>query len=147
MKAKLLTGINAVIAALLGMLGITGCENKGDDNLCMYGVPTATLDLSGAVTDEEHQSLENIRVAVHVDGSQPFRDTLYTTEDGMFTREYDFFPGIEYVDIIVEDTTGVYEKDSVRVTNLKFEGGDGNWNQGTATVQHDFELKKKSEND
>lgn len=145
MKRKILTGINALIALLLGILGLNGCFR------CEYGTPHATFEAAGTVTDEDNKPLENIRVTLK-DRYRPnldYRRTMpdvYTADDGTYTvGPYDFFP-VDSLDIIVTDTTGVYASDSVSVKvdydRSNVEWGD-NWNDGDGYVHQDFQLKKK----
>ena len=86
MKRKVLTGINALIALLLGILGLNGCFR-----LVEYGTPYATFEAAGTITDEDNKPLENIRVTLK-DRYRPNRDyrrtmpDVYTADDGTYTR-------------------------------------------------------------
>ena len=62
MKVKVLNRVNMLIAFILGVLGVTGCNNIAElegqriDNdtivRCMYGVPSPMLD--GSVITEDN---------------------------------------------------------------------------------------------
>lgn len=146
MKRKVLTGINALIALLLGILGLNGCFRVE------YGTPHATFEAAGTITDEDNKPLENIRVTLK-DRYRPNRDyrrtfpAVYTDDGGEYVigPYNDFFPK-DSMDIIVTDTTGVYASDSVSVKvdydRSKVKWGD-NWNSGAGYVHQDFQLKKK----
>lgn len=153
MKRKVLTGINALIALLLGILGLNGgCLLKyGPAIVAEYGVPHAMFEATGTITNEENEPIENIRVTLK-DRYRPNRDyrstmlDVYTADDGTYTvGPYGFFP-VDSLDIIVTDTTGVYASDSVSVKvdydRSKVKWGD-NWDSGAGYVHQDFQLKKK----
>lgn len=141
MKKKLLTTINSLIAMLLSALGLSSCIFGA-----MYGVPHATFELSGTVTDEAEQPLKDIQVGLRRRGDGYPGVVGYTDENGRYEWTVgDFFP-VDSIDIIVSDTNGVYMRDSVRV-GIEYDSrgkrwGDS-WNHGTGTVQQDFRLKKK----
>ncbi len=134
MKKSLLTGTNAVITFLMALLGFgtTGCFMKYGAPV-EYGVPYASFEAAGKVTDEETQPVENIRV------------TMKTKRENGYVSLEDNWP-IDSVDIIVTDTADVYEGDSVRVKvdydRSGVSKGD-NWNNGKGIVRQDFQLKKK----
>ena len=138
MKTKILTGINALIAALMAFLGV-GCQEP----INMYGVPHATLDVSGIITDEANQPLKDIKVQVRLLGitSGPkFSDEsgkyLFHSQDGLY---------LDSVDILVQDTAGVYASDSARVAVdlVEYDNIHG-WQVGEATAHQDFQLKKNN---
>ncbi len=146
MRRTILTGINAVIALLLGLLGLNGCGRKE------YGTPYATFEAVGTITDEANKPVENIQVTLK-DRYRPNRDyrrtypAVYTDDGGEYViGPYNgFFPN-DSMDIIVTDTSGIYAPDSVSVKvdydRSKVAWGD-NWNEGAGYVHQDFRLKKK----
>jgi putative lipoprotein (rSAM/lipoprotein system) len=142
MKARLLTRVNAFIALLMGVLGFGSCESH---LIAEYGCPHATLEVSGTITDESNQPVENIQVKVKSEGRQITQEA-YSNADGQYTTDqYAIFP-VSTVDLIVTDTAGVYEGDSVRmdVTYDKSQVAKGDhWDEGDAVIQYDFQLKKK----
>ena len=149
MKAKLLTRINALIATLVSLLGFTSCGNflVKYGAPVEYGTPFATWDVSGKVSDEENNPIENAQVIVRSPKPGQIRDTLYSDEEGLYRGSY---PGVfpysnDSIDIVVRDTAGVYASDSVRVA-VEYDksevADDDSWNRGTAYIQQDFQLKK-----
>lgn len=141
MKKSLLTGINALIAILLAFLGFGSCERALE-----YGCPYASFEAAGKVTDKDAQPVENIRVrAKDIRGDKYFPEQ-YTDEAGEYVVASDYNFPLDSVDVIVTDTAGVYEGDSVRVKveydRSKVAKGD-HWNNGKGIVRHDFQLKKK----
>lgn len=140
MKTGLLIGINALIAFLLGVLGFSSC------NRSMYGVPHAELEATGKVTNELNEPVNSARVTLRhkYDGDC---DT-YTDEDGIYSLRLrgEMFP-VDSVQIVVSDTSGVYEADSVRL-KVDYDRSDAkqrgdSWYRGTGYIYQDFTLKKK----
>ena len=139
MKAKVLTRINALIAFLLGVLGFSSCNR-----VSMYGVPHAELEATGKVTNELNEPVNSARVTLrHKYGGDC--DT-YTDEDGIYSLRGGMFP-VDSVQIVVSDTSGVYEADSVRL-KVDYDRSDAkqrgdSWYRGTGYIYQDFTLKKK----
>ena len=150
MKKKILTGINALIAAILGSMGLTSCfPNAYGVLYTEYGCPYATLDVSGTITDSETQPVENIQVSVKLNpapeaGRIP---VAFSAEDGTYEGELEGVFPLETAMLYAEDTTGVYATDSA-VVELKYDNSQvspsDHWNSGTATVKQDFQLKKNN---
>ena len=150
MKKSLLTGINALIAFLLTLLGFGSCERPYlkyglPYPVSEYGCPYASFEAAGKVTDKDAQPVENIRVRVKGIRGDEYFPEQYTDEAGEYVVTSYIFP-LDSVDVIVTDTAGVYEGDSVRVKveydRSKVAKGD-HWNNGKGIVRHDFQLKKK----
>lgn len=154
MKAKVLTRINALLALLLSALGFNGCGffpvKYGVGPVAEYGCPYAQFEATGVVTDEERQPLENVQVIFKNKGNndtpREYLPTVYTDEQGTYTFEMEYVLPMDSMDIIVADTAGVYESDSVRVKVDYDRSGvasDDHWNAGVGIVYQDFQLKKK----
>lgn len=144
MKAKVLNSINALMVMLLAALGFNSCIGE-----MKYGVQYATLEVSGTVTDSAAQPLEAMRVTVkhHEEKwEQQMLPRTYTNELGVYNEKNEYAFPYRTLDIIVEDPSGVYERDSVRVEvtyDRKGASKDDDWWEGNAHVQQDFQLKKK----
>ena len=132
MKVKVLTWINSVLAFLLGITGFSSCKPEAIAE--KYGVPYALLEVSGTITDQAKKPLENIQVTVKRKDNNDFLGEVYSEADGRYVMESDYVFPEDSFDILVTDTAGVYESDSVRV-KAEYENGSPN--------QHDFQLKKK----
>lgn len=140
MKAKLLTSINSLLVFLLGVLGFSSCNY-----MVKYGVPHAELEVSGMVTNQEEQRLEDMRVTVKQEGRQALPRT-YTNQAGWYEEHGYIDVPRNTVDIIVEDPSGVYASDSIHLEityDKKDVSKSDDWNEGKATVRQDFKLKKK----
>ena len=144
MKKKILTGINAMIAAMMGFLAV-GCKEPVN----MYGVPHADLNVSGTITDEENQPVENIQVSVKLNFN-PWSEKIpvaVSAEDGLYEGELEGVFPVQTAMLYADDTTGVYASDSaeVKLTYDKSQvSPSDHWNGGTATVNQDFQLKKNN---
>jgi len=152
---RLLFKINALLSAVIAMLGITSCNyfakygipfEPGDGEVvCMYGVPHSTVKASGHVSDEKTNApIEGIRIRYVADS-----DTLSTLTDakGEFLIKGDqiFSPDTAYIfaDDIDGEQNGSYESASITVP-LTYSEGDGAWNEGNATVNGlEIKLKQK----
>ena len=140
MKVKLLTSINSLLVFLLGVLGFSSCNY-----MVKYGVPHAELEVSGMVTNQEEQRLEDMRVTVKQEGRQALPRT-YTNQAGWYEEHGYIDVPRNTVDIIVEDPSGVYASDSIHLEityDKKDVSKNDDWNEGKATVRQDFKLKKK----
>ena len=147
MKVKFINKVNSLIGLLISVLGFgtISCGKKYgvEPVVAEYGVPYATIEATGTVTDEEKKPIENIRVTVSAQGVY---SEAYSDKEGAYqTTDNGAFP-VEYVDVIATDTAGIYQADTVRV---KMEYDDSNvnsndhWNEGVGSVKQDFQLKKK----
>ena len=144
MKTKILTGINALIAALFGVLGMS-CRQL----VAEYGCPYATLDVSGTITDSEAQPVENIQVSVKLNANPQAGKVpvAVSAEDGLYEGELEGVFPVQTAMLYADDTTGVYASDSaeVKLTYDKSQVSPSDrWNSGTATVKQDFQLKKNN---
>jgi len=157
MKAKLLTRINSLLSVLVSMLGFSGCDfyrvKYGVPIEAEYGIPYATFEAVGTITDDEDKPLKDIRVQIKSKWQQadaPEDPALVTSTDE--TGKYniylvDYFP-VDSVDLVVRDEAGIYASDSVRVKvdydRSNVSPGD-HWNEGNGFVEQDFTLQKKQD--
>jgi len=147
MKAKFLKSINAFLeAAIIGLVGtsFSSCTKYGIVEV-EYGAPYATLEVSGAITDEEAKPVANIRVTVRNEDHQILPEA-YSEEDGLYSTQANGAFPIPHIEIIAEDTSGVYAPDTAHV-DVQYDRSDvskgDHWNEGKASIQQDFQLKKK----
>lgn len=127
----------------MGLLGLTTCSSEA--TVVMYGAPTATYKVKGTVVNEKNQPIKNIRaviteVPIESGWGQTAQDTVYTNSSGEFNLSKDGFP-LDEVKMAVELTdidgveNGEYQSkaDTVTFKRSELSGGDGSWNEGTAT--------------
>lgn len=139
-QIKWLKTYNAIIIAVLGMLGFTSCEEPRDE----YGTPSATFIVQGKVTDKSNnQPIENIQVEVG------WRNSVYTNSDGKYEFSIGEFPESQTFPIsfrdVDDDLNGSYmDLDTiVEFKDPKFTGGKGNWYEGVATKEFNIQLNPK----
>ena len=152
MKAKFLRYINTFLeTAIMVLVGVSfgGCATKygvgPEPVVAEYGAPYATFEVSGSVTNEDSKPAAGIRVTVQSDGN-PLLPETYSEEDGLYTiKDGGAFP-MPHIEIIAEDTSGMYAPDTARV-DVQYDRSsvskDEGWNFGKASIIQDFQLKKK----
>lgn len=156
MNVKFYHWYNAVLAALLGLLGFSACEN-GDGPLCMYGTPTVNYQVQGTVTDEQDRPIQGIKVKVEVqydtESLHPYSagiDSVETDASGAYQTHMMSIPSYEGLKLIVEDVDGEanggqFQSDTLELTDLprqQTKKGDGAWNWGTYVLTGNVKLKK-----
>ena len=135
------------MGAVLGLLGY-GC--KEEQVRTMYGVPSGDLTFESQVTNEANDPLEGIQVIRYggwKDSAgtmfwEEWADTLYTNADGKVHKEYTGDIPVTLHKVIVNDTSGKYQSDSV-IAEVTYKDGEGAWYSGKATLKTDFVLKNK----
>lgn len=157
MKARIKRLYQAVVGALLTMLGFNGCKAISNiiEPKCEYGMPHADYTLKGTVKDEKGKPLEGISVK--------YRRQDQYMEDGWI--EYEFttdangsvstslpteFPydPKEQVEIALEDidgeANGTFAKDTLRKDDFKVdftEDKESSWYKGSYVVTFDARMK------
>ena len=160
MKVRFNRWYNAVLAALMSMLGY-GCSSSEDSaDALMYGVPVAGYQIKGQVTDEAGTPVQGIKTAVKIIMSSPSadgkkevyaRDSVLTDASGKYDISFATTPGNPETKLIVEDIDGEanggeFLSDTLDVDFEKailIEEGDGRMKGDTYEVYQDIKLKKK----
>ena len=159
MKQKLLSFYSRLLAACFVLLGfgtcVTGCNNQME----MYGTPSADYKVKGKAVSSEagKAAVKDIRVVMimaDADEDSPYLtgDTTYTDSKGNFETKWPGFPSeewkfkIKFQDIDGE-ANGLFE-DKEQIVTFKdsdFKGGNG-WYAGEALKDMgNVELKPKKE--
>ena len=110
-----------------------------------YGCPYAEYDVEGYVYDENGNMLENMQVVVGTyDRDWRSPDTVYTNKDGHYRAIHSLTStGGDCIEVIVNDTAGVYESDSRHISSGKMTVEDkDSWNV-KYSMRADFRLNKK----
>ena len=110
-----------------------------------YGCPYAEYDVEGQVYGENNEPLENIQVVVRTyDQEWDYPDTIYTNADGYYRAIHSLTStGGDCMEVIVNDTAGVYESDSRHISSGKMTVEDkDSWNV-RYSMRADFKLNKK----
>ena len=160
MKVRFNRWYNAVLAALMSMLGY-GCSSSEDSaDALMYGVPVAGYQIKGQVTDEGGTPVQGIKTSVKIIMSSPSadgkkevyaRDSVLTDASGKYDISFATTPGNPETKLIVEDIDGEanggeFLSDTLDVDFEKailIEEGDGRMKGDTYEVYQDIKLKKK----
>ena len=162
MKVRFYRWYNAVLTALLSMLGY-GCSSSEEEiNVLMYGAlveygaPHADYIVKGMVTDEAETPVQGIKTFLkQVDKTEAGTiifgmDSIQTNETGGYQLEYTGLPqpGIKLIveDVDGEANGGEFLSDTLDVNfdNATQTGkGDGKWYGGVYEITQDVKLKKK----
>ena len=145
MKVRFNRWYNALLTALLAMLGYESCSQHGLDE---YGTPTVDYQVKGFVTDLQGTPIQGIKVRApyNFDGSEG--QSVLTDENGRF--ELDEFHS-EYNDKLIvedidgEDNGGEFQSDTIDIWDLpkkEVEKGSG-WYEGKYEVTANIKLKQK----
>ena len=145
MKVRFNRWYNALLTALLAMLGYESCSLNSPDE---YGTPTVDYQVKGFVTDLLGTPIQGIRVRApyNFDGSEG--QSVLTDENGRF--ELDEFHS-EYNDKLIvedidgEDNGGEFQSDTIDIWDLpkkEVEKGSG-WYEGKYEVTAKIKLKLK----
>lgn len=152
MKVRLNRWYNAVLTALLGLLGFESCDSPDEYGPIpvAYGTPHADFIVKGVVTDEANHPIEGIRAQFLNDYNWGAISTTtdasgnYEVKATTFSDFYDCLLVVE--DIDGEANGGEFLSDTLDLSKSKpvqVKKGDGGWYQGTYELSHDIKLKKK----
>lgn len=143
MKTKARTWFNLLMTTVLGLLGF------GTFSCGMYGVPSGDLAFEGQVVNEKQEPLKGIRIVRAGGWGTPssemvwedWPDTLYTNDEGRFSRFYAGTFPLEYQMVTATDPSGVYESSDI-VLYVQYKGGHG-WYHGKANLNISLVMKEK----
>ena len=161
MKVRFNRWYNAVLTALLSIIGY-GCSSSDDpEYICMYGTPHADYQFSGTVTDESGSPVKGIKVSA----KNVYRrydstlietygvDSTLTDSKGKYAVEGGAFLGEHILKLIVEDLDGEanggnFMNDTIDIDfdnakKVKEPDKDDYWSEGTFAINQDIKLKKK----
>ena len=146
MKVRFNRWYNALLTALLAMLGYESCSLNSPDE---YGTPTVDYQVKGFVTDLLGTPIQGIKVRApysYIDGSEG--QNVLTDENGRFELDefHSMLYGKLYVeDIDGEDNGGEFQSDTIDIWDLpkkEVEKGSG-WYEGKYEVTANIKLKLK----
>lgn len=161
MKVRFNRWYNAVLTALLSIIGY-GCSSSDDpEYICMYGTPHADYQFMGTVTDESGSAVMGIKVSA----KNVYRrydsavietygvDSTLTDSKGKYAIECRKYPGESTLKLIVEDLDGeanggAFKNDTIDIDfdnakKVKEPDKDDYWSDGTFAITQDIKLKKK----
>lgn len=129
----------------LALLGFTACSETAED---MYGTPTGTFEIKGAVTAESDGStVEGASIAVKPNGiNYPINHPVVCDDKGNYTVKEVNHPFDKVRVVCTPGADSGLAADSVDV-ELKYhetkESKKDSWNVGTAESRVNFKLKAK----
>lgn len=116
----------------------------------MYGTPVVKYTIKGKVESTSNEVIAGARAIITIGNTNNnpyYKDTIFTDEAGRFVRTYDsrLRPTDDIYRITVNDPSGAFgsQIQPVSFKNVKFTGGDGNWDRGEATKEVEFHLIPK----
>jgi putative lipoprotein (rSAM/lipoprotein system) len=156
MKIKFTHWYNALLAALLALLGFDSCIGENGGGTVEYGTPSVSFQVKGNVKSSDGKPIRGIRVISKIahDKFSMNVDTAYTDTDGNFESKKlgEFSRGALEQELMTlyEDVdgkaNGEFEKDSLEGSKMIYkqtEKGEGNWYNGHYEVTADKTLKEK----
>ncbi|MBQ9650413.1 MAG: radical SAM-associated putative lipoprotein [Prevotella sp.] len=162
MKVRFNRWYNAVLTALLGLLGFESCDSPDEYGPipCEYGTPCADYQISGIVTDESNSPIKDIKVSAKfvyqaIDGRVETYGVDSTQTDGLgkYAFESRRFYGDPDLKLIVEDIDGEgnggdFKSDTIDIDydnakKVKEPAKGDSWSTGTYAINQDIRLKKK----
>lgn len=150
MKKKYLKVSNCLLTGMLALLGCSSNEPFNDPDIVLeYGTPSATYQIKGKVVDHTtKEPLRDMKVIVTPNNNSKeyfSKDTLLTSNDGTFAKDFDHIFPCDEIKVVAQDTTGNYGKDSTQVAITKKDyvtGSSGNWFVGIAKKEVTVTMKK-----
>ena len=129
---NLVLKISKWLFTMMGFAAVS-CDSFASLSPCAYGTPTMDYTVMGKVVNMRQEPLEGIKIKPRWDKWPP--DSTYTDSQGAFVvarksgalewKSDKFY----YAPLIVEDTAGVYHKDTVYIKVVQIKEGDG-WYRG-----------------
>lgn len=155
MKVRFTRWYNAVLTALLGLLGFESCSNFKEE-VEEYGCPSADYIIKGTIADEAGTPVQGIKtslkqVLVTVEGSYVYGvDSILTSESGNYQLKSNEIPA-GLTKLIVEDIDGKlnggeFLSDTLDIDYekaVKTKEGDRRWYSGVYEITQNVKLKKK----
>jgi putative lipoprotein (rSAM/lipoprotein system) len=147
-KRVIIKHINWFLAAILSLLGFSGCKPEINNERYEYGTPYATFSFHGTVSDKRGMPVKSIKVEVTLAGDEYIEGETQTDERGQYSTQFRTFPVDEFQVIVSDvdgDLNGSYMNDTIPATINKtdyYEVGEG-WNHGSADKEVNIILKDK----
>lgn len=146
-KRNALIRYNKIIAAILGILGIsTSCDPIF---VAEYGTPYAIFKINGTIENTlNSDNIENIRVIIGDEWHDA--DSVLTDATGSFALNYNGFGGEENIYLSIKDIDGAANGEFqdldtiIQFNDPVFIDGDGSWYMGETSKTVSIKLKPKS---
>ena len=137
-RISLSTMVKALSSSLLTLLGFSSCS----DNEVMYGMPFGSFEVKGAVTDDNGKPVSDAEIRVTLPELSSGIESLGTTHTGD-DGNYDISESgwSSRLKIVCIPSQSELLPDSL-IVDMKYKGGDKEWNKGHAEKTVNFQLKK-----
>lgn len=141
--SSFLTGICSVLLSLLGF----GCSSSPDepDYPLMYGMPTGSFEIKGAVTDENGNDVENATIRVTPPDYDSYLTNLTDKTDAEGNYSISSSGILRSAKVVCIPQQSSLEADSI-IVELDYKNWDKSdgWYRGHAEKTVDFILKSKN---
>ncbi len=138
LEIKFLKAYNAIIVALMALLGFSNCTDPRDE----YGSPSATFKVNGKVTDLlTSRAIQDIKVLMQGDSTQTDAEGRFSLSQVSFPTDQTFV--IQFKDIDGAANGGQFQlKDTlVEFKDPQFINGDGSWYAGETSLEFNLNLE------
>jgi len=152
MKVRFNRWYNAVLSALLGLLGFESCDSPEEYGSIPveYGTPHADYIVKGVVSDEAGNPVQGIQANFMYDMNFGVISAS-TDASGNYEINARAFPEFHDCQLVVEDIDGEanggeFLSDTLDLSTKKpvqVKKGSGAWYDGTYELSQDIKLKKK----
>jgi len=150
MKVRINRWYNALVTALLSMLGISSCGGESGEAACEYGTPYVDYQVKGIVTDEAGTPIKGIRVSVpYAGGESEAGLSTETDASGQYVlQEFTSYHNdcIVFEDIDGDANGGQFLSETVDIeemSKVQLEKGGEGWYGGKYEVTANMKLQKK----
>lgn len=140
-KARLALKLNLLLGAIVGIL--TGCAGSkkaadhSDEVVAMYGIPMASYQVSGKISNADRQPVRNAQVVVKGYKNYAIGDTIVADEQGRYNAQLEGWP-CDSINIVATDPQSG-KTDSVQV-KVKYDKQEA-WNSTTKPVKANVRIK------
>ena len=142
-----------IVPFLLALLGFSAAyaQDDGTRPMLKYGVPRATFELKGVVTNQRNRPIKDVQVNI-TNEANGTNDMVQTDAKGHFEYSTSMFPTDHVYKVQLSDIDGrkhrgdfATEVRDVKVTGKDYQQKTGDaWDRGTVTKEEKFILRKKN---
>jgi putative lipoprotein (rSAM/lipoprotein system) len=160
MKARIRHIFEIIAGAILSLLGFSACNGVNIiDQRVEYGMPHATFEIKGTVTESAGVPVSGIKVKFrqHVEGMEDENGKpryteveLSSDQEGKVETSFVEWPDVSDIEFTFEDVDGeenggYFAPDTLRSKDIKVtleEDKESNWNKGTYKISFQEKLTR-----
>jgi putative lipoprotein (rSAM/lipoprotein system) len=136
--------INILLSGLIALISGCSMQNKvakSNEVVALYGVPYATYEVSGKVTNSKNSPIEGAKVLVKGYKNQVIGDTIVTNKKGEFVLYKSAFP-TETINIVVFEPDNQVPTDSVQhETHYEKQQSERAFYRGECKIETEIKVK------